>query len=368
MYSSPEALGFESARLTLAAAAIEQGLKDNLYPAAAYAVIRHGLIAAKGAYGLIQPDTNPALKTDFETVFDMASLTKTITAALLVMAIERGELQLGQSVSFHIPEAEKSPAGECTLRQLATHSSGLPPWKPLYKSTYPTPLDEILSSPLDNAPGTHYAYSDLGYILIGEILGRVCGKPLDQLAKERIFDPLDMQNTAFCPKPSAYKNIAATRNCPWRGEDKILIGEVHDANAHKLNGVAGHAGLFSNVPDMMKFALALRYSPNTAHLKTSPLFHAAAHHLVEESQIDSSIGGHSIGWFTPPNGMLPRGDLLSNRSFGHTGFTGTSIVFDPAYDLTIIFLTNRVYVPGESPAILRLRRTLSNLVAGSILH
>lgn len=368
MSSSPDALGFEAERLAAVGTAVEQGVKDNLYPAAVYAVVRHGMLAASGEYGLIQPDTNPALKTDFNTVFDMASLTKTITATLLLMAVERGELQLGQSVGYLIPEAEKTAVADCTLRQLATHSSGLPPWKPLYKTTHPTPLDDILSTSLDNVPGTHYAYSDLGYILIGEILTRVCSQPLDRLAKERIFTPLGMQHSGYRPDPALHNKIAATRNCPWRGEEKILIGEVHDANAHKLNGVAGHAGLFSNAPDMVKFALALRHSPNTAHLKTTSLLHVPTHQLVEESQIDSSIGGHSIGWFTPPNGMLPRGDLLSNRSFGHTGFTGTSIIFDPAYDLTIILLTNRVYVPGEGTGILRLRRTISNLVAGSILH
>ncbi len=368
MSSSPESLGFEPDRLAAVGKAVEQGMKNNLYPSAAFAVLRHGMIAAKGQFGHIQPDTNPALKTEFDTIFDMASLTKTITATLLLIAVERGELQLGQSVSFHILEADKSAAADCTLRQLATHSSGLPPWKPLYKTTHPTPLDEILSTPLDHLPGTHYAYSDLGYILIGEILTRVCRQPLDQLAQERIFDPVGMKNSSYRPDLSLKNKIAATRNCPWRGEEKILIGEVHDANAHKLNGVAGHAGLFSNVPDMIKFALALQYSPNTAHLKTSPLIHLPTHHLVEDSQIDPSIGGHSIGWFTPPNGMLPCGDLLSNRSFGHTGFTGTSIVFDPTYDLTIILLTNRVYVPGEGTGILRLRRTISNLVAGSILH
>ena len=180
MSSSPEALGFEAERLAAVGTVVEQGVKDNLYPAAVYAVVRHGMLAASGEYGLIQPDTNPALKTDFNTVFDMASLTKTITATLLLMAVERGELQLGQSVGYLIPEAEKTAVADCTLRQLATHSSGLPPWKPLYKTTHPTPLDDILSTSLDNVPGTHYAYSDLGYILIGEILTRVCSQPLDR--------------------------------------------------------------------------------------------------------------------------------------------------------------------------------------------
>ena len=362
----PKSLGFDPERLRAANAMLERGIADGLFPAAAYAVLRHGMIAAKGAFGLAQPDASPPVRATFETLFDMASLTKPMTATLLLQCVERGDLHLGQTVGFFLPEAEKTPVAEVTLRQLATHTSGLPPWKPLYKSEKPTPLAEILATPREADPGKRYAYSDLGYILLGEILTRVTKMPLERLAKERLYTPLGMAASGYLPASAARATAAATRFCPWRGEANILLGEVHDANAHKLGGAAGHAGLFSNAPDMIRYILSFRYPATAAHLGLPSVLGPRARHLAERSQIEPSVGSHSIGWFCVPSGYLPQGDLLSSRSFGHTGFTGTSLVFDPETDVTILLLTNRVYSAADGTGVLRLRRLFSNLVAGAL--
>jgi CubicO group peptidase (beta-lactamase class C family) len=368
----PSELGLDPDRLTLAERLIKQGVTDGFYPAATYAILRHGYIACHGAMGQPQPDNAPQLQTQFDTIFDMASLTKPFTATLLLIAVEHGLIHLNQPVKDLLPVRElmphtgDSPVGAVPIRMLATHTSGLPPWRPLYEAKAPTPVGEILSLPLEAEPGTRYAYSDLGYILIGEILHRLYGKPLDVLLQEHIARPLGMTRTGYRPDAALHPHIAATRHCPWRGPEKILIGEVHDANAWKLHGIAGHAGIFSNVPDMIRFALALRQPSTASQLGIRPVIRTMARKLAEQNQVDPTVGGHSIGWFTPPNGMLPRGDLLSIRSFGHTGFTGTSLLFDLETDLTLLLLTNRVYSNADGTGVLRLRRMLANVVAGAV--
>jgi CubicO group peptidase (beta-lactamase class C family) len=366
LYTAPETLGFHPDRLRRLEDLLRQGLADGLYPAATYLLLRHGQIAAHGALGLAQPDANPPVACVPDTIFDMASLTKPVTATLLLQCVEEGRLHLGQCVRDHLPEASEAPVGPATLRQLATHTSGLPAWKPLYKSRAASAVADILTIPLEAEPGARYTYSDPGYILLGEILARATETPLARLAQERIFTPLGMERSGYRPDPGLRPHIAATAHCPWR-EGKVLIGEVHDANAHSMNGVSGHAGLFSTAPDMARFALALRHTQTAAQGSLPPLLGPLARRLAERNQLEPAVGGHSIGWFTPPNGMLPRGDLLSERSFGHTGFTGTSLLFDPEYDLTLLLLTNRVYRPGEGTGVLRLRRLFANCVAGALI-
>lgn len=367
LFAGPEALGFDAERLGAVDTLLERGIAGGLFPAAVYLVLRRGRIAARGAFGLAQPDASPPVPATLETIFDMASVSKPITATLLLQCVEEGRLHLGQTVADFLPEAAESPVGPVSLRQLATHTSGLPPWKPLYKTEAASPVADILVTPLEAEPGTRYAYSDLGYILLGEILARVTERPLDRLAQKRIFAPLGMARSGYCPEAALHPTIAATANCAWR-EGKTLVGEVHDANAHSMGGVAGHAGLFSTALDMARFALALVDALTASPLGLPPLLHPLARRLAAENQIDPTIGGHSIGWFTPPNGMLPRGDLLSMRAFGHTGFTGTLLLFDPEYDLILLLLTNRVYSPGEGTGVLRLRRLFANAVGGAILH
>ncbi len=351
---------FDLEHFEYAKALLQKGLDNNLYTCAVYCVLQHGEIFAEGAMGTAQPDANPPILATIDTIFDMASISKPITATLLLQCAERGMLHLGMQVKHFLSEAETSPCGSLTLRQLATHSSGLPAWKPLYQNAEQSALRQILATELENEPNTKYVYSDLGYILLGEIIQRIAGKPLDALAKEWIFEPLGMQDTGYLPDASSRSRIAATANCPWR-EGKILVGEVHDANCHSIGGVSGHAGLFSTAHDIARFSLGVSFKAMFLDYDFKPILSLNSKRLIVNSQIPN-IGGHSIGWFTPPNGMLPRGDFLSEDTFGHTGFTGTLLIHDHYTSLTIILLTNRVYSTNEGAEFLRTRWLFSNAV------
>lgn len=355
-----ELIGFDANHFRYAHSLLEKGLEENLYSCSSYCLMRGGRIYIDGAIGTAQPDSSPPVPVALDTIFDMASITKPITATLLLLSAERGELHLGMRVRDFLPEAETAPCANLTLRQLATHTSGLPPWKALYENPNDSALTQILATELETEPGTKYAYSDLGYILLGEILQRVTGTPLGKLAQTHIFDPLEMKDSGYLPAPELRSRIAATANCPWR-KDKILVGEVHDANCHSMGGVSGHAGLFSTAHDMARFALGT-FAASFTNPYPSILGHAARL-LLRKSQIPEIIGGHSIGYFTPPNGMLPRGDFLTKDSYGHTGFTGTLILCDEWRSLTFILLTNRVYSSEEAGKFLRMRWLFSNAVA-----
>ena len=357
-----ELIKFDMNRFRHARSLLEKGLEENLYSCASYCLMRGGKIFVDGAIGTAQPDSSPPVPADLNTIFDMASISKPITATLLLLSAERGELHLGMRVRDFLPEAEPAPCANLTLRQLATHTSGLPPWKALYENPNNSALTQILATELETEPGTKYAYSDLGYILLGEILQRVTGTPLDKLAQSQIFDPLEMRDSGYRPDPGLHSRIAATAHCPWR-KDRILVGEVHDANCHSMEGVSGHAGLFSTAHDMARFAAGTFTSH--AGLTYPKIIHYPAKRLMEASQIPASVGGHSIGCFTVPNGMLPRGDFLSELTFGHTGFTGTMIMHDPLNALTIVLLTNRVYSAQDGARFLRLRWLFANAVSSS---
>ncbi len=359
----PINVGLEKEPLRRLDALCKSAIAEGWLPSAVYMVIRHGKVAASGAFGDPMPESVPRAPATLETLFDMASLTKPITAALLLQCVQDGEVHLGMRVSEFLPETADRPIASVTLRQLATHTGGLAAWKPLYSLSEGSIVERVMSFPLEVEPGTRYTYSDLGYILLGEIVSRVRGKSLDRAAREHVFDVLGMKNTDYLPVIAPGRSVAATANCGWR-PGQTLAGEVHDANAHGMAGVAGHAGIFSTVNDMARFALAFR-EPSVAapgSLLLSPL----ATLLAQTNQIEPSVGGHSIGWFTFPNGMLPGGDLLSRRCFGHTGFTGTSLLLDPEYDLQILLLTNRVYSPAEGGNVLRFRRRFANVVASAI--
>src|SRR5262249_37920230 len=199
----------------------------------------------------------------------------------------------------------------------------------------------------------------LGFILLGEVIEQVAAQPLDRFASDEIFSPLAMAATAFRPPAAWQERIAATR-CPDRG--RVLIGEVHDGNCAALGGAAGHAGLFSSAGDMGRYAAMLL---GGGELRGARLLSPLAVRRMAVNQLNPDVGGSSLGWFTPPNGMLPAGDLLPTDSFGHTGFTGTSLVITPSLDLAVILLTNRVFQERESGDFLAFRRRFHNAVAAA---
>src|SRR5579863_3078190 len=207
---APKEAGLDARRLAVADAVVQAGVDDKSYPAAVLLVARHGKIAHQSAFGTIAEGV--ATRTD--TIFDLASVTKPHVALGLLTLVEDGKVVLGQTVQEWIPEAKGTAFGPLTLRQLATHSSGLPAWKALYKveGDRSAILANMFATPLHHAPSTHYTYSDLGYITLGEIVARASGMALDQYLHARVFAPLGMKDTSYRPAPTLRARIAPTAN------------------------------------------------------------------------------------------------------------------------------------------------------------
>jgi CubicO group peptidase (beta-lactamase class C family) len=320
-------------------------------------------------YGRLDPDDNAAAVTD-STLWDLASLTKvvaTTTAAMIL--VDDGRLDLDAPINRYL--AEWSRAGDrarITVRNLLVHDSGLPPFAPLWRTARGRQayLRRIAAAPLGASPGERTAYSDFSAILLGLIIERISGQTLDAFVEQHVFAPLGMRETGFRPLTwrDAAGNGVGDRIAPTELDTVFRMapvrGIVHDENAFALGGVAGHAGLFSSARDLGVF---------TAMLLQGGL--AGEARIVEHETVATFTSRHSeassraLGWDTP-SGQSSAGDWFSDRSFGHTGFTGTSIWVDPERDVFVILLTNRVNPTRDNQRHAPLRRELADLVQRSI--
>jgi len=337
-------------RLARADAALASGITDGLYTHAVYALARGGGPAALRAFGAATTQTR----------FDLASLTKPVaTAACLMQLVEAGRLHLRQPVhSFFEEEFGPLPhLSGVEVRHLLTHTSGLPPiprW-PAEGSHPPrrAMLQAVLTTPALRPAGAGYTYSDTGFILLGEIIARVADEPLESVFRARVAGPLGRTTLGYLPSNVQGGAIAPTGPEP--------PGTVHDPRARDLGGVAGHAGLFGTAEDVLAFAEVVRTGGG-------PLLSPASTRRMAVSQIPAAVGAQSYGWFCAGNDYLPQGDLFSDQSFGHSGFTGTALLIDPAFDLSLVLLTNHVVNQDEDGSrFLRLRRLWLN-VAASAMH
>ena len=341
-------------------AVLERGLADKAYPGA-IAVVgdRHEAIATV-AVG--HQDWAASPKVDEYTIWDLASLTKVIgtTTALMQLWADH-RVDLDAPVQRYLPEFVGPHKELVTVRHLLTHSSGLPGWRPLYKeATSPAEALRLLyQTPLDTLPGVRMVYSDLGAMLLGKIVERVSGEPLDVYLRRHVFAPLGMTSTMFKPPKRLLPRIAPTERDPWRG--RLVHGEVHDENAYFLGGVSGHAGLFSDAADLSRFA---RMYLEGGQLDGARIVTPAAIDTFTRVQ-DSALSNRALGWEVP-NGSNSAGHEMSNRAFGHTGFTGTSIWIDPARDLFVILLTNRVDPTRDNPRLGPVRVQLADAVVSMI--
>ena len=361
--SKPEDIGLDSSRLSAAEELLAKGLEAGEYTAAVYLVARHGKVGAVGAMGRLGiEEDSPAAHID--TIFDMASVTKPVaTATSLMVLVERGALHLNQPVTAFFPDQSLPHLAGITVKQLATHTSGLPAWCDLYSNggTREKAIENLLHTPLENQPGTKHVYSCLGYITLGLVIEQVAGMPLSQFAKKNVFQPLGMVDSGHNPPKRLLSRIALTGNS--RGRDQNQAGDVHDQNAHAMEGNAGNAGLFSTAPDIAIYAQALL---NGGEFDGVRILSPLSVKKMLTNRVDPSIGGQSYGFFTHPNGMLPCGDLFSERSAGHTGFTGTSLLIDPEYDMFVILLTNRVLKNRDGGDFIKRRRIFHNVVASAV--
>ncbi|MGQ9455299.1 MAG: serine hydrolase domain-containing protein [Armatimonadota bacterium] len=357
-----QAVGMDPERLAHAARVLEEGAEEGLYPGGVLWVERKGVTVLVHSVGYT--DFEHTGLVDENTIYDLASVTKPVAmASSMLVLCQDGMVHFDEPVANFLPECKLPHLSNVTVRHLLTHTSGLPPWKDMYSrgQNREQLIDELLAIPLESEPGTHYAYSCLGYILLSVILERITGTRLDEFAGDRVFTPLGMCATGFNPVLEEGLKVAATDNCPMR--KRKLVGEVHDGNAYAMGGVSGNAGLFSNAVDLARFCRAV--VPSAKRVENSPFSSPSVARMFANA-IPESIGGQTIGWFIYPNEMLPAGDLVSRRAIGHSGFTGTAVIIDPEFDLFVILLTNRVCRGDDGTEFRHLRRRLFNAVLGSI--
>ncbi len=350
---------------------------DSAFPGAVIAVGRSNyvdrllLLAAVGRYGANDPRSVTP-----ETVYDLASLTKVIGLTTAVMLlVDSGKLDLDAPAQRYVPAFQGASKDRVTIRHLLTHSSGMPAWRPLYAEakTREEALLLVDTTPLLRQPGDTVVYSDLGAIVLTQAVEAVAGERLDTFLAHRVFEPLDMQSTRYLPPESWRSHIAPTEN-DTVFRHRMLRGEVHDENAGRLAGVSGHAGLFSTAPDLARFAQSLLYNRLAGDSATlicsdscSPVPWITPQIVRQFTRRQHVPAGSSraLGWDTP-SGNSSAGTRLGSNSFGHTGFTGTSIWIDPDRDLFIILLTNRVNPTRANTTILQVRRRVADLVVDAV--
>jgi len=293
-----------------------------------------------------------------DTIYDLASLTKVIVTTPLVMRLhEAGRLDVDAPVGRYVPEFAGGARDSVTLADLLAHCGGLPWWTDLYRQARSQPTADVMGFyirricelPLDYQPRTRTVYSDPGFILLGAVLENVTGAPLDRLAEDEIFAPLGMRDIRYNPPAALQSRIAPTEDDPERGG--VLTGLVHDENAGGLGGVAPHAGLFATARSLVPFAQMWLAEGATGE---SRLFASATIRRFSRRAHSVRDSSRALGWDTPAPGSSC-GNRFSPASYGHTGFTGTSLWIDPEHDLFVVLLTNRVHPTRDNTRLAELR-------------
>ena len=363
----------EEKQLRPAFGVIEKAISEKAFPGATLAVGYRGKVSVH-AFGKLSYDAKAAAANP-NTMYDIASLTKVVATTTLVAKLVEGDfavpLDLDAKIERYLPEWASGPNAEwrhrVTVRHLLTHTSGLPAFKEYWRTKNSRvtakrstgkqdTLARIFAEPLEYEPGTKEIYSDLGIILMAEIVERLTGRTLDDLAKSAIFSPLGMKDTMYRPPKKLWPQIAPTE-IDNQLRHRLVQGEVHDENAFAIGGVSGHAGIFSTAPDLAAFCQMLLNGGVYAHQRI--LRRATIAHFTTPQQL--SGGTRTLGWAVPTEGGSS-GHYFSAHSFGHTGFTGTSIWIDPDRQLFVVLLTNRVHPTRENTKIQKVRVELHDAV------
>jgi CubicO group peptidase (beta-lactamase class C family) len=378
--ADPQAVGMSADLLARVDSVILVAVTESGIPGATLAVGRHGKLVRLRGYGWL--DSDHARLASPATLYDMASLTKVMGTTTAVMLLQQeGRLSLDDRVIGHLPGWDRGDPRKSTvtIRQLLMHESGLVAGRPWYLTRQGREgyREALYDEPLAADPGTTMVYSDLGAITLGLIVEAVSGQPLDEFLEARVFDPLHMDDTGFLPDPTLLPRIAPTEvDTLWRKEH--VHGTVHDENADAMGGVAGHAGVFSTAFDMAIFAdlitrrgvappcaPVIRSGGACAAPRADSLRLIRPDIVADYTHRQKASSSRGLGWDTP-EGRSSAGDYLSAASFGHTGFTGTSIWIDPELDLYVVLLTNRVNPTRAQQAHIDLRRAVADAVALSI--
>lgn len=343
-------------------ALVERGIQGGAYPGAALVVGRGDVILFAKGYGHLTWSPSSPVPDPDSTLYDLASLTKILaTTTALMLLVDRGQVQLDAPVARYIPEFNGPGTSAITVRTLLTHTSGLRATLPLFREPdSAAALRKVFAATPIVPPGARVIYSDVNAILLGEIVRRVARDPLDVVAAREIFRPLGLRRTLFRPSRAWLPRIAPSGL--WRGH--AIGGVVNDQNAARLGGVAGHAGLFASGADVARFAqfILREGAVRDGRLVRAETVRAFTTRATAPRQ-GTAREARALGWQALPTGerVSSAGTLFGPRSFGHTGWTGTSLWIDPDRDLFVVLLTNRAFAP-------RARRsfTLLHEVRGAI--
>jgi len=358
--------GDQQERFARVFAILRDGIEQTAFPGAALAVAHQGRLVASHGFGRFTYDESAPQVTQ-DAVFDLASLTKVVaTTTIAMMLWERGSLTLDAPISQLLsefvtltPPHQRAKREAVTVRMLLAHSSGLPAYERLFEFTQGRKelLRAAMTTPLAAAPGARAEYSDIGFILLGEILEHLAGEPLDQFAQREIFDRLGLTRTFFIPPLSMRSQIPPTEN-DRTFRKRIIQGEVNDENAWVMGGVSGHAGMFASGVDLATFAECLLKGG-------APLVKPATLALFTRREESPRGTSRALGWDTPSH-PSSSGTRFSTTSYGHLGFTGTSLWIDPKRHLSVTLLTNRTWPDRSSQRIREVRPRLHDAIVEAI--
>ncbi len=351
----------DAAKLQQIDGVVAEAIEQGRLPGAVVLVVHQGKIVFRKAYGL--RSKQPAeVRMTVDTVFDLASLTKPIaTATSIMVLVEQGKFRLSDRVARHLEDFGQGGKERITVEQLLLHTSGLIADNPVgdYKDGRKKALERMCRLQPLTEPGVKFLYSDVNFILLGELVERISGESLDVFARKHVFEPLGMRETTFRPEKALAERAAPTE----KRDGRWMRGEVHDPRAYLLGGVAGHAGLFSTADDLAVFAQMILNQGSYAGQRI--LRPATVRLMTTPRPVPGGL--RALGWDVRTRFSSNRGDGFSADSFGHTGFTGTSIWIDPSSQTAVIFLSNRVHPDGKGQ-INRLRGRVASLVAAGITN
>ena len=343
---------------------IEDAIEEQLFPGAQIMIIKNGDILAEKSFGYLTFDNN-SKKVDSNTIYDVASLTKVIgTTPVIMKLIKKKYLHLDHEIYQFYPEFRGKLKDKVTIKHLLTHSSGLKPFIEYFKDDNYQNSNHIINDIIANQellfePGTQMKYSDLGMILLMDIAEKVTGREFSELVNSWVFKPMHMKNSYFNPPQNIFDRIPPTEiDNIYRNQ--VIKGFVHDENAFLMGGVSGHAGIFSNAHDIANYAQTML---NLGIYNGKRIFSRRSIRKITKKQNMPYGSDYALGWDTPSTrGNSAAGDFFSNGSYGHTGFTGTSLWIDPNQEIIIILLTNRTYPTREKDGLSmhQLRRDFHN--------
>lgn len=359
--ATPEAAGLDGDVLVRIDDVVVAGLEEGEMAGCVVCIGRQGKIASLKAYGHRQVEPEK-IEMSIDTVFDMASITKPVaTATSVMLLVERGKMELTDRVAEHLPEFAQNGKDQVTIEDLLLHQSGLTPDNALsdYEDGPEKAFENVYALSLRAEPKTKFMYSDVGFIVLAELIRKKTGQDVHEFSQENLFRPLGMSESGYLPRQELRDRAAATE----QRDGRWMRGEVHDPRAYCLDGVAGHAGLFSTAQDLAVFAQMLLNGGEYNGKR-----------IIDSNTLDVMTAGYEVssgirglGWDKQTGYSSNKGDGFSQRAFGHGGFTGTTFWVDPELDLFVIFLSNRLHPDGKG-TVNKLAGRIGTIAAEAIMQ